>query len=103
LRGVDADLSEKEKVRRNRPNVHVTLPRDVLEMLEELSRLSGWGRSRCIEECVRAAYPDMVRRLRALRGGAGANKDLEDAYWENEYWRRVILGDAKGREWTQAM
>jgi hypothetical protein len=96
-------LSEKEKVRRNRPNVHVTLPRDVLEMLEELSGLSGWGRSRCIEECVRVAYPDMVKRFKALGGRADTNKDLEDVYWENEYWKRVILGDSKRHEWTQVM
>jgi hypothetical protein len=96
-------LGEKERVRRNRPNIHVTLPRDVLEMLEELEGLSGWNRSRCIEECVRYAFPEIAKRFKALKVKAPANKDLEDIYWENEYWRRVILGDAKRHEWTQAM
>jgi hypothetical protein len=93
----------KEKVKRNRPNVHVTLPRDVLEMLEELSGLSGWGRSRCIEECVRYAFPELVKRFRALKGVGGTNKDLDNVGWETEYWKKVILGTAKDYEWTQTM
>jgi hypothetical protein len=90
-------VSEKEKVRHRRVT-SLTLSNDVLEMVEELSRLSGWNRSRCVEECVRLAYPNMVKRFKDLRKEVVSN--AENAYWGNEYWKKVILGDIHADKWV---
>jgi hypothetical protein len=81
-----------------------TVPRDVLEMLENLSGLSGWNRSRCVEECVRIAYPILIKKLKesspinVKKPDKPSPEDEERA--REEYWRKVILGKIHGDRWV---
>jgi hypothetical protein len=94
------------KINRKRPDTHVSLPKDVWDMLDELGGLAGWGRSRSIEECVRVAYPVIVKRLKEtgvkpLLGKENKKPTPEDEERaREEYWRKVILGNLKDREWV---
>jgi hypothetical protein len=84
--------------------VHTTVPRDVLEMLDELSKVSGWNKARCVEECVRVAYPILIKKLResnpmtVKKSDKPSPEDEERA--REEYWKKVILGNLKDREWV---
>jgi hypothetical protein len=85
-------------------HLSLTVPRDVLEMLENLSGLSGWNRSRCVEECVRIAYPILIKKMRehnpmsVKKSDKPTPEDEERA--REEYWRKVILGKIHGDKWV---
>jgi hypothetical protein len=40
-----------------KPIISFTLSLDVVDLIERLCVLTGWSRSRCVEECVRFAFP----------------------------------------------
>jgi hypothetical protein len=82
-------------------NVSLTLSPDVVDMIGELANVTGWTRTRCVEECVRYAYPEIKRRFMAIKdrreeGEKGGN---EEERLREEYWRRVYLGQIKAGEW----
>ena len=90
---------------RNKANVSFTLSPDVVEMIAELPDIAGWTRTRCVEECVRYAYPELKKRLMVLK--AKYEKEEEEKRDERdklseEYWRAVILGKIKSDEWEPA-
>jgi hypothetical protein len=82
-----------------------SLSRDVAEMIEDFARLTGWSKSRCVEEFVRYAYPELKKRFAAFRerreSGEGAKKEEELERLREEYWRRLYLGQIRREEWEQ--
>jgi hypothetical protein len=87
-----------QKVRK--PIISFTLSLDVVDLIERLCVLTGWSRSRCVEECVRFAFPEINRRFAAVKK-VDTNKALDDEELRNEYWRKVLLGEIKQGEWIQ--
>jgi hypothetical protein len=86
------------KVRK--PIISFTLSLDVVDLIERLCALTGWSRSRCVEECVRYAFPEINRRFAAARG-VDTNKDLDEEEMRNTYWRKVFLGEIRRDEWVR--
>ena len=83
-----------------KPIISFTLSLDVVDLIERLCVLTGWSRSRCVEECVRFAFPEINRRFAALKR-ADTNKPLDEEEMRNNYWRKVLLGEVKRDEWIQ--
>jgi hypothetical protein len=89
---------------RIRLDLHVTVPRDILEMLNELSKVSGWNQARSVEECVRVAYPILIKKLKesgpmTVKKSDKPNPEDEEKARE-EYWKKVILENLKDKEWV---
>ena len=86
---------------RNKTTASFTLAPDVVEMIEELASVAGWTKTRCVEECVRYAYPEIKRRLAAAKGGReeGEKGAGEEERLREKYWRRVYLGQISADEW----
>lgn len=87
---------------RNKANVSFTLSPDVVEMISELAGMAGWTKTRCVEECVRYAYPELKKRLMALKAryeGVEEEKVDEREKLREEYWRAVLLGKIRSDEW----
>jgi hypothetical protein len=89
--------------KRNRPVTSFTLPFDVVAMIDELAQLAGWSRTRCVEECVRYAYPALKKRLQGVKARREAEEGEgggdEEERLREEYWRRVYLGQLRRDEW----
>ena len=78
-----------------RQKVHITctLTRVSANLLEELMVITGWDRSRCIEECVRAYAPELIKKFRKIGGAAGGQdkkvEDLSERYLRHLIWRDI--------------
>jgi hypothetical protein len=76
-----------------------------MEMINELADIAGWTRTRCVEECVRYAYPELKRRLMSLKAkhdGEEEERGDEREKLRGEYWRRVYLGQIRQEDWEPA-
>ena len=87
---------------RTRPVVSFALPQDVIEMIAELAEITGWSRSKCVEECVRYAFPEIKKRFTAIKSRREEEEAVdEEEKLREEYWRKVITGQIKADEWEQ--
>jgi len=77
-----------------RQKVHITctLTRVSANLLEELMALTGWDRSRCIEECVRAYAPELIKKFKKIGGTTGGQANKAENLSER-YLRHLIWGD----------
>jgi hypothetical protein len=75
---------------------------DVVAMINELADIAGWTKTRCVEECVRYSYPELKKRLMALKTKHEREEEEkrdEREKLNEEYWRAVILGKIRSDEW----
>ena len=91
--------------RRRYTIMSLSLAQDVVEMIEDFARLTGWSKSRCVEEFVRYAYPELKKRfmaLKAKRGEGEKEREDEEERLREEYWRRLYLGQIRREDWEPA-
>jgi hypothetical protein len=95
----------KERKRRY-DTMSFSLSRDVAEMIEDFARLTGWSKSRCVEEFVRYAYPVLKKRFAAFKERREREEETEREEeverLRQEYWRRVYLGQIRQEDWEPA-
>ena len=90
--------------RRRYTIMSLSLARDVVEMIEDFARLTGWYKRRCVEELVRYAHPELKKRLVALKAKRAEEEEErgdEEERLREEYWRKVFTGQIKANEWEQ--
>jgi hypothetical protein len=77
-----------------------------MEMITELANIAGWTKTRCVEECVRYAYPVLKKRFVAFKerreSEEETGKEEEVERLRQEYWRRVYLGQIRQEDWEPA-
>jgi hypothetical protein len=89
---------------KNKAIASFTLSPDVMEMINELADITGWTKTRCVEECVRYAYPELKKRLMALKTKREEEEEKRDEHEKlrEEYWRRLYLGQIRQEDWESA-
>jgi len=78
---------------RRKVQISCTLSHVAADQIEELMALTGWDRSRCIEECVRAYAPELIRRFRKFYGKTETETGSEAEELQRRYMWKLITGD----------
>jgi predicted transcriptional regulator len=89
-------------MKKAKPIASFALSPDVVEMIIELAELTGWSRSRCVEECIRYAFPEIKKRflsVKTKREGEAREVEEEKERLREEYWRKVLTGQIRAEEW----
>jgi hypothetical protein len=82
-------------------DLHVTISPDVSDMIEELEKLTGWNRSRCVDEALRIGLRELIKKYRAMVQKADKPTLEDEERAREEYWRKVILGDIHADKWVR--
>ena len=67
-----------------------------MSLVEELMVLTGWDRTRCIEECVRIAAPELIKKFKAVSAVSEKVEGYEEL--SRAYMRRLVFGDLRKGE-----
>jgi hypothetical protein len=81
-------------------DLHTTISPDVSDMVEELEKLTGWNRSRCVDEALRIGLRELIKKYKAMVKKADKPTSEDEERAREEYWRKVILGEIHGDKWV---
>jgi len=98
-----AKSKEGERIYRKRPLLNVTVSHYVIELLNELEEISGWNRSRCVDEALMRVLPSMIKEMKGRAVRVSEKKEVGSSSLEEEYMKAVIFKRDNDYLWEARM